>query len=157
MVWGVCLSASRGCLIRQRCGTIRRRTRGWTRRRSGLGGVPECITRLPDQATLRHNKAEDPRLDPAAARARLGAAELRVGDQALFLGKTHFGCLATVLPDVSRGLSKQARPPYLPLVPFNVLRRLFYCLVHAVLHGSAGLTWRFDHGGGSTTPCMCGL
>ena len=69
--------------------------------------VPDARTPLPDQATLRHNKAEDPRLDAAAVQAKTGPRELAVGDCALFLGRTHFGCLATVLPDVSRGLSKQ--------------------------------------------------
>lgn len=51
--------------------------------------------------------APDPRLDPAVAQSRAAAGELRVGGRALFLGRAHFGCVATVLPDVSRGLSKQ--------------------------------------------------
>ena len=67
----------------------------------------DALSPPPGQATLRHNKAEDPRLDAAAVQAKLGAEELTVGARALFLGRTHFGCLATVLPDVSRGLSKQ--------------------------------------------------
>lgn len=59
------------------------------------------------QATLRRNMAPDPRLDPAVAQSRAAAGELSVGSLALFLGRAHFGCVATVLPDVSRGLSKQ--------------------------------------------------
>ncbi|BDA46451.1 5'-3' exoribonuclease 1 [Coccomyxa sp. Obi] len=62
----------------------------------------------PIQATLRRNMAPDPRLDPAVAQSRAAAGELSVGSRALFLGRAHFGCVATVLPDVSRGLSKQA-------------------------------------------------
>lgn len=51
--------------------------------------------------------APDPRLDPATAQGRAGAGQLEVGSRALFLGRAYFGCIATVLPDVSRGLSKQ--------------------------------------------------
>ncbi len=51
--------------------------------------------------------APDPRLDPATAQGRADAGQLQVGSRALFLGRAYFGCLATVLPDVSRGLSKQ--------------------------------------------------
>lgn len=60
-----------------------------------------------EQATLRRNMAPDPRLDPATAQGRADAGQLQVGSRALFLGRAYFGCLATVLPDVSRGLSKQ--------------------------------------------------
>ena len=97
---------------------------------------PEGSARLPDQATLRHNKAEDPRLDPEAVRAKLGAVKLAVGSQALFLGKTHFGCLATVLPEVSRGLSKQACPSCLPY-SLLMLQTLFRLQKLAVLFCSA--------------------
>ncbi len=61
------------------------------------------------QATLRRNVAPDPRLDPAAAAARLGALDFKPGGEALFLGRAHYGCAATVLPSASLGLNKQAR------------------------------------------------
>lgn len=61
------------------------------------------------QATLRRNVAPDPRLDPQAAAARLGALEFKPGSQALFLGRAHYGCVATVLPAASPGLSKQVK------------------------------------------------
>ena len=62
------------------------------------------------QATLRRNVAPDPRLDPAAAAARLGALDFKPGGEALFLGRAHYGCAVTVLPSASLGLNKQARP-----------------------------------------------
>lgn len=59
------------------------------------------------QATLRRNIAPDPRLDPEQARASLSSTGLSVNSEAIFLGRSYFGCVATILPDVSRGLSKQ--------------------------------------------------
>lgn len=59
------------------------------------------------QATLRRNVAPDPRLDPAAAAARLGALDFKAGSEALFLGRAHYGCVAAVLPSASLGLTKQ--------------------------------------------------
>jgi hypothetical protein len=73
-----------------------------------LGGSLLLLGR-PVQATLRRNIAPDPRLDPEQARDRAGALELAVGSQAVFLGRSYFGCLATVLPDASRGLSKKVQ------------------------------------------------
>ena len=40
--------------------------------------------------------AQDPRTDPEAAAARLASIKLQAGDQALFLGRAHYGCVATV-------------------------------------------------------------
>jgi hypothetical protein len=64
--------------------------------------------------------APDPRLDPATAQGRAGAEQLEVGSRALFLGRAYFGCIATVLPDVSRGLSKQVsfNLPFSRLLPW---------------------------------------
>ena len=61
------------------------------------------------QATLRRNTNPDPRLDPEAAKKRLGDLQLTVGSKAIFVGRSHFGCVATITPDASRGLSKQVR------------------------------------------------
>ena len=74
----------------------------------------------PIQATLRRNVAPDPRLEPKAAAARLGALEFRPGSQALFLGRAHYGCVATVLPSASPGLSKQGKQ--LAAAPSRALR-----------------------------------
>ena len=59
------------------------------------------------QATLRRNPAPDPRRDPSAVGVQLGALKYEVGQKGLFLGRTHYGCLATVLPSVSPGLSRK--------------------------------------------------
>ena len=39
---------------------------------------------------------QDPRTDPELATTRLAAIRLRPGDQALFLGRAHYGCVATL-------------------------------------------------------------
>ena len=43
-----------------------------------------------------NHAAQDPRTDPEAAAARLASVKLQAGDQALFLGRAHYGCVATV-------------------------------------------------------------
>ena len=68
------------------------------------------------QATLRRNTNPDPRLDPEAAKKRLGDLQLTVGSKAIFVGRSHFGCVATIIPDASRGLSKQVQQTLLPLL-----------------------------------------
>ncbi len=78
-----------------------------------MGGMSEGRAEVQwalAQATLRRNVAPDPRLDPAAAAARLGALDFKPGGEALFLGRAHYGCAVTVLPSASLGLNKQARP-----------------------------------------------
>ena len=64
---------------------------------------------LAPQATLRRNTNSDPRLDPEAAKKKLGDLQLSVGSKAIFIGRSHFGCVATVIPEASKGLSKQVR------------------------------------------------
>jgi len=61
------------------------------------------------QATLRRNTNPDPRLDPEAAKKKLGDMQLTAGSKAIFVGRSHFGCVATIIPDASRGLSKQVQ------------------------------------------------
>lgn len=76
-----------------------------------------------EQATLRRNTAPDPRMDPAAVQGQAGSGQLQVGSRALFLGRAYFGCIATVLPDVSKGLSKQVILSCLRPVPVLALRQ----------------------------------
>ena len=79
-----------------------------------LHSLMQMTTSCPFQATLRRNTNSDPRLDPEAASRKLGDLQLSVGSKAIFIGRSHFGCVATVIPEASRGLSKQvhqaARP-----------------------------------------------
>lgn len=50
---------------------------------------------------LDANKAPDPRLDPGRATAQAGDIAFPPGSQAIFLGRIHYGCLATVLPPIN--------------------------------------------------------
>lgn len=59
------------------------------------------------QATLRRNPAPDPRFDPSAMENALGPLHFAVGQKAIFLGRAYYGCVATILPDVSAGLSRK--------------------------------------------------
>lgn len=59
------------------------------------------------QASLRRNPAPDPRRDPSTVGGQLGALQFEVGQKGLFLGRAHYGCVATVLPGVSPGLSRK--------------------------------------------------
>ena len=61
------------------------------------------------QASLRRNPAPDPRRDPSTVGGQLGALKYEVGQKGLFLGHAHYGCVATVLPSVSPGLSRKVR------------------------------------------------
>ncbi len=58
------------------------------------------------QVTLRRNPSPDPRTDAALA-AGLGSPQLVEGASALFLGRAHYGCVATVLPPNTVGLTRQ--------------------------------------------------
>lgn len=59
------------------------------------------------QLVVRRNPAPDPRFQPETAAASLAAYDLKPGASALFLGRSHYGCLATVLPDASTGLTRK--------------------------------------------------
>lgn len=59
------------------------------------------------QASLRRNPAPDPRFDPSAMENALGPLTFEVGQKAIFLGRAYYGCVATVLPDVSAGLTRK--------------------------------------------------
>ena len=43
-----------------------------------------------------NHTVQDARTDPEAAAARLASIRLQAGDQALFLGRAHYGCVATI-------------------------------------------------------------
>ena len=47
---------------------------------------------------IARNLAPDPRMDVQAAQDRAGAIAFPPGLQTLFLGRAHYGCVATVLP-----------------------------------------------------------
>jgi 5'-3' exoribonuclease 1 len=72
----------------------------------------------PLQLTLRRNPAPDPRFEPEAAGAALAGATLAPGARAIFLGRAHYGCVATVLPDAAgaglgpRGEAAAGRRPH---------------------------------------------
>ena len=73
------------------------------------------------QASLRRNPAPDPRRDPSSVGSQLGALKFETGQKALFLGRAYYGCVATVLPPVTAGLTRKVLPTldcqsYLPLV-----------------------------------------
>lgn len=60
------------------------------------------------QATLRRNVAmKDPRFDPELAAAVHASTQFKVGDKALFVARSNYGALATVLPNPSTGLSRE--------------------------------------------------
>ena len=59
------------------------------------------------QASLRRNPAPDPRRDPSSVGSQLGALKLETGQKALFLGRAYYGCVATVLPPVTAGLTRK--------------------------------------------------
>jgi len=59
------------------------------------------------QASLRRNPAPDPRRDPSSVGSQLGALKFETGQKALFLGRAYYGCVATVLPPVTAGLTRK--------------------------------------------------
>ena len=61
------------------------------------------------QVVLRQNPSPDPRTN-AALRAGLASPELQEGSLALFLGRAHYGCVATLLPPSTAGLNRLVRP-----------------------------------------------
>ena len=59
------------------------------------------------QATLRRNPAPDLRQDATAMAQLHGGLSFEEGQQVLFLGTAHYGCLARVLPAQYAGLNQQ--------------------------------------------------
>lgn len=59
------------------------------------------------QLVVRRNPSPDPRFQPETATASLVSYDFKPGARALFLGRSHYGCMATVLPDASAGLTKK--------------------------------------------------
>lgn len=60
----------------------------------------------PLELVVRRNPAPDPRFQPETASASLAAYEFKPGARALFLGRSYYGCMATILPDASAGLTR---------------------------------------------------
>ena len=56
------------------------------------------------------HKAPDPRMDVEAAKEKAGAIAFPPGSQALFLGRAHYGCLATVLPSLDGEVVRPRTP-----------------------------------------------
>jgi hypothetical protein len=56
---------------------------------------------------VRRNPAPDPRFQPDTATSALTSYGFQPGARALFLGRAHYGCMATILPDASAGLTKK--------------------------------------------------
>lgn len=61
------------------------------------------------QLVVRRNPSPDPRFQPETATTSLVSYDFKPGARALFLGRSHYGCMATVLPDASAGLTKKVR------------------------------------------------
>ncbi|KAL4438007.1 hypothetical protein ABPG77_004228 [Micractinium sp. CCAP 211/92] len=60
----------------------------------------------PLELVVRRNPAPDPRFQPETASASLAAYDFKPGARALFLGRSYYGCMATILPDASAGLTR---------------------------------------------------
>ncbi len=88
------------------------------------------------QASLRRNPAPDPRRDPSSVGSQLGALKFETGQKALFLGRAYYGCVATVLPPVTAGLTRKVCSPHL------VAGVICHCsqLVHSVM--TTWLKWK---------------
>ena len=67
------------------------------------------------KVTLRRNPSPDPRTDMALA-AGLASPQLVEGASALFLGRAHYGCVATVLPPNTVGLTRKVLLRSRPLI-----------------------------------------
>lgn len=71
---------------------------------------PTALHRPPSppwQLVVRRNPSPDPRFQPETATTSLVSYDFKPGARALFLGRSHYGCMATVLPDASAGLTKK--------------------------------------------------
>lgn len=86
-------------LVRQVDGTVEKRF-----------GKTEIV--YPLQVTLRRNPSPDPRFQADGSSGTsnvLGLEPLNEGDQVIFLGRAHYGCIAKVLPSGPRGLDKKGK------------------------------------------------
>jgi len=86
-------------LVRQVDGTVEKRF-----------GKTEVV--YPLQVTLRRNPSPDPRFQADGSSDNsdvLGLEPLNEGDQVIFLGRAHYGCIAKVLPGGPRGLNKKGK------------------------------------------------
>jgi len=90
------------------------------------------------QASLRRNPAPDPRRDPSSVGSQLGALKFETGQKALFLGRAYYGCVATVLPPVTAGLTRKVCSPHL----VAGVTCCCFQLVQTVM--VAWLKWRFQ-------------
>lgn len=81
-------------LVRQIDGTVEKRF-----------GKKEVL--YPMQMTLRKNPAPDPRFQPDTVSGALLSLNLKEGSKAVFLGRAHYGCIATVLPSAGLGMTKK--------------------------------------------------
>ncbi len=98
------------------------------------------------QASLRRNPAPDPRRDPSSVGSQLGALKFETGQKALFLGRAYYGCVATVLPPVTAGLTRKVLTTSGCWCHLLLLSACVTCccsqLVHSVM--TAWLKWRFQ-------------
>lgn len=60
-----------------------------------------------EQLVVRRNPSPDPRFQPETVTSSLVSYDFKPGARALFLGRSHYGCVATILPDASAGLTKK--------------------------------------------------
>lgn len=90
------------------------------------------------QASLRRNPAPDPRRDPSSVGSQLGALKFETGQKALFLGRAYYGCVATILPPVTAGLTRKVCSPHL----VAGVTCCCFQLVHKVM--AAWLNWKFQ-------------
>lgn len=68
------------------------------------------------QAALRrHPKGDDPEGLPGGAEVGGKAAIMQEGDRGLFLGRAHYGCVATVITPPITGRGRKVPPPSPPL------------------------------------------
>ena len=79
------------------------------------------------QASLRRNPAPDPRRDPASVGSQLGALKFETGQKALFLGRAYYGCVATILPPVTAGLSRKVKPHWPVIIALDLLVTFVLC------------------------------
>ena len=73
------------------------------------------------QASLRRNPAPDPRRDPASVGSQLGALKFEIGQKAIFLGRAYYGCVATILPPVTAGLSRKVKALWPVILALDLL------------------------------------